>query len=114
MKYISILIIMTMTGCASLAPPPSTKQCCERLDARKREMNEFNRYCMMLVFAGRKETQPQVLEDIKQRIELCKFVFGVETSESLISSSAAGQLYLTVQEYKIEPQQIFHDFNEVD
>jgi len=114
MKYISILIVMTMVGCASFAPPPSTKQCCERLDVRTKEMNEFNRYCMMLVFAARKEDRASVLEDIKQRIGLCKFVFGVETDESLISSAAAGQLYLTVQEYKVEPQQIFRDFDEID
>jgi hypothetical protein len=49
-------------------------------------MEEFNRYCMMIVFAARKETDPKVLVDIKRRIELCKFVFGVADDEDVLSA----------------------------
>jgi hypothetical protein len=77
-----LLVLMYATGCSHT---PAPKDCCKRLDVRTDEMRVFNRYCTMLVFANRKEADPKVLEDIKHRLDLCKFVFAVETADGLLS-----------------------------
>ena len=70
------LVFIFGSGCALHAKVYTDKNemCCERLDVRLTEMDEFNRYCMMMVFADRKETDPKVKEDIQRRLNLCKFV----------------------------------------
>jgi len=83
-----LVAMMYLTGCA-LHDKVYTKRnevCCERLDVRLNAMEEFNRYCMMMVFADRKEKDPKVREDIARRINLCKFVFGVSEDEDLMST----------------------------
>ena len=82
-----LIILLAASGCALHAKvyTDHNKACCERLDVRLAEMEEFNRYCMMMVFADRKEKDPKVLEDIKRRVNLCKFVFGVPRDQDLMS-----------------------------
>jgi len=82
-----LVAMMYLSGCALHAKVYTNKNeaCCERLDTRLQEMEEFNRYCMMMVFADRKETKPKVKEDIQRRINLCKFVFGVPRDQDLMS-----------------------------
>ncbi len=81
------LVFIFGSGCALHAKVYTDKNemCCERLDVRLTEMDEFNRYCMMMVFADRKETDPKVKEDIQRRLNLCKFVFGVPRDQDLMS-----------------------------
>jgi hypothetical protein len=85
----SILLLLTFASACALHAKvytdKSNEVCCERLDTRLLEMEEFNRYCMMMVFADRKETDPKVREDIKRRVNLCKFVFGVPRDQDLMS-----------------------------
>ena len=84
---VTLLLILTYaTGCAVRAKVYTNQQaCCERLDLRMKEMEEFNRYCMMMVFADRKEQDPKVKEDIQRRLNLCKYVFGVPRDQDLMS-----------------------------
>ncbi len=89
MKYI-LMTSFLLLGCAGT--PQRGNNCCQRLDVRTKEMSEYNRYCMMLVFAGRKETNKKVLEDITDRLNLCKFVFNVPTNNSLISKAEKEKL----------------------
>ena len=82
-----LVAMMYLSGCALHAKvyTKNNEVCCERLDTRLDEMEEFNRYCMMMVFADRNEKDPKVQEDIKRRIGLCKFVFGVAEEDDLLS-----------------------------
>ena len=116
MKTISIgIFFVLLSGCASTSTPIKGQQCCQQVEVRTKEMSEFNRYCMMLVFAGREESHPEVLEDIKQRLELCKFVFSVSDEQSLISTPGTTRKpYQTIQWKKAKSQQIFRDFNSID
>ena len=83
----SLLIMMlAVSGCAVRAKVYTNKEaCCERLDVRMKEMEEFNRYCMMMVFADRNEGNPKIKEDIQRRLNLCKYVFGVPRDQDLMS-----------------------------
>jgi len=83
----SLAVILLGSSCALHAKvyTKNNEACCERLDTRLTEMEEFNRYCMMMVFADRKETDPKVKEDIQRRINLCKYVFGVPRDQDLMS-----------------------------
>ena len=81
-----LLLMLASSGCAVRAKVYTNQDaCCERLDVRMKEMEEFNRYCMMMVFADRNEGNPKVKEDIKRRLNLCKFVFGVPRDQDLMS-----------------------------
>ena len=81
-----LALMLAASGCAVRAKVYTNQEaCCERLDVRLKEMEEFNRYCMMMVFADRKEDNPKVKEDIKRRLNLCKFVFGVPRDQDLMS-----------------------------
>ena len=84
-----LLVGIHASGCALHAKvyTAKAKGCCDRLDVRTKEMDEFNRYCMMMVFADRKETDEKILKDVKHRVELCKFVFGVTANDDLLSLS---------------------------
>ena len=80
------VLTVAMSGCSLRAKVYTNNEaCCDRLDVRLKEMEEFNRYCMMMVFADRKEDNPKVKEDIQRRLNLCKFVFGVPRDQDLMS-----------------------------
>jgi len=80
------VLTVAMSGCSLRAKVYTNKEaCCNRLDVRLKEMEEFNRYCMMMVFADRKQDSPKVKEDIQRRLNLCKFVFGVPRDQDLMS-----------------------------
>ena len=102
-----LLLLVFLTGCAVRAKVYTTHEeaCCERLDVRVKEMKEFNRYCMMMVFADRKEDSPKVKEDIERRLNLCKFVFGVPRDQDLMSH---------LQTMEVRPhsawRQVYNDF----
>jgi hypothetical protein len=100
------VLTVAMSGCAVRAKVYTNQEsCCERLDVRLKEMEEFNRYCMMMVFADRNEGNPKVKEDIQRRLNLCKFVFGVPRDQDLMSH---------LQNLDAGPQnawrQVYHDF----
>ena len=101
-----LLMLTYATGRAVRAKVYTNQEaCCERLDVRLKEMEEFNRYCMMMVFADRKEGNPKVKEDIQRRLNLCKFVFGVPRDQDLMSH---------LQTMEVRPhsawRQVYNDF----
>ena len=104
----SLLIMMlAASGCAVRAKVYTNKEaCCERLDVRMKEMEEFNRYCMMMVFADRKEEDPKVKEDIQRRLDLCKYVFGVPRDQDLMSHLESN----TPVKGNDAWRQVYHDF----
>ncbi len=101
-----LVLLLASSGCAVRAKVYTNQEaCCERLDVRLKEMEEFNRYCMMMVFADRNEQDLKVKEDIKRRLNLCKFVFGVPRDQDLMSH---------LQTMEVKPhsawRQVYHDF----
>ena len=100
-----LVLLLAASGCALHAKvyTDQNEVCCERLDTRLAEMEEFNRYCMMMVFADRKETDPKTLHDIKRRVNLCKFVFGVPRDQDLMS-------HLENRTIQQPWRQVYHDF----
>ena len=99
-----LLVLLAASGCAVRAKVYTNQEsCCERLDVRLKEMEEFNRYCMMMVFADRNEDNPK--EDIQRRLNLCKFVFGVPRDQDLMSH---------LQNMEVRPhsawRQVYNDF----
>jgi hypothetical protein len=101
-----LLVLMYATGCAVRAKVYTNQEaCCERLDVRMKEMEEFNRYCMMMVFADRKEGDPKVKEDIQRRLNLCKYVFGVPRDQDLMSHLENKEM-TGVNAWR----QVYHDF----
>ena len=101
-----LLVLMYATGCAVRAKVYTNQEaCCERLDVRMKEMEEFNRYCMMMVFADRKEEDPKVKEDIQRRLNLCKYVFGVPRDQDLMSHLENREM-TGVNAWR----QVYHDF----
>ncbi len=100
------VLTVAMSGCAVRAKVYTNQEsCCERLDVRLKEMEEFNRYCMMMVFADRNEANPKIKEDIQRRLNLCKFVFGVPRDQDLMSH---------LQNMEVRPhsawRQVYNDF----
>jgi len=100
------VLTVAMSGCAVRAKVYTNQEsCCERLDVRLKEMEEFNRYCMMMVFADRNEGNPKIKEDIQRRLNLCKFVFGVPRDQDLMSH---------LQNMEVRPhsawRQVYNDF----
>ena len=84
---LSIIICsaLLVAGC-SHTPVSSEKHCCKRLDVRTTEMQDFNRFCKVLIFAARTNKDPSAQESIKNRLGVCRFVFGVETTEDRLSA----------------------------
>tara|TARA_R100001460_G_scaffold106433_1_gene153962 strand:+ start:76 stop:501 length:426 start_codon:yes stop_codon:yes gene_type:complete len=105
---VTLLLMLTYaTGCAVRAKVYTNQEaCCERLDVRMKEMEEFNRYCMMMVFADRKEEDPKVKEDIQRRLDLCKYVFGVPRDQDLMSHLESN----TPVKGNDAWRQVYHDF----
>tara|TARA_R110002110_G_scaffold180776_1_gene386845 strand:- start:238 stop:654 length:417 start_codon:yes stop_codon:yes gene_type:complete len=103
---LSSLVLVSAMGCALHAKiyTDPNEVCCERLDTRRVEMVEFNRYCTMIVFADRKEKNPKILEDIKRRLNLCKYVFGVPRDQDLMSHLQSFDQPVTAW------RQVYHDF----
>ena len=63
-----LLMLTYATGCAVRAKVYTNQEaCCERLDLRMKEMEEFNRYCMMMVFADRDWETSSVCQHQQQR-----------------------------------------------
>ena len=95
MKYILLTSLMFM-GCR-VAPIHPTRNCCQRLDVRTKEMQDFNRYCKVLVVARATNKDAQAQESIKNRLGVCRFVFGVSTNRELLSAADPHHLPTTLE-----------------
>ena len=98
MKYIILTSFLIAAGCSHA--PSVDKNCCQRLDVRTKEMQDFNRFCKVLIFAARSNKDPRTQETIKDRLGVCRFVFGVEKNEHLLSAGPDANFH-KVQAYYI-------------
>ena len=90
--------------------PADVRQCCERVSAHADEMEKFARYCKVAVFLSNSKNTtavgPGVRKSARQAVDVCKFVFRVETDEQLISAGD-NQDYYKVRHYIIRPEDSF-------
>jgi hypothetical protein len=96
---IIICSALLVAGCSHVATSP--KDCCQRLDVRTNEMQEFNRFCKVLVFAAqRTDKNTKTYESIENRLGVCRFVFGVDNDSDLLSAGP-DETYYKVRQYII-------------
>ena len=111
MKYIILTFLgMTIGGC-KIAPIKhyTSHECCQRLSLHNEEMEKFTRYCKVALFLHRGDTvnDKKVKEIAKRGVNVCKFVFGVQTEEQLLSVSDLNEGYHKVRHYIIKPDDVF-------
>ena len=87
-----IICSALLVSSCRIAPIHPARNCCQRLDVRTKEMQEFNRFCKVLAAAQFINKDLQAQESIKNRLGVCRFVFGVTTNRELLS--AAGPHHL--------------------
>ena len=83
-------ILLAATGCGHTQTIADTRKCCARVDATTAEMDRFNRYCKVALFLAKsentKEVGSKVKEGARNAVNICKFVFSVNTDEELIAA----------------------------
>ena len=102
-----LLMLLYVSGCSMKfykQSPGDVRQCCERVSAHAAEMEKFARYCKVAVFLSNSKNTtavgPGVRKSARQAVDVCKFVFRVETDEQLISAGD-NQDYYKVRSYII-------------
>tara|TARA_B100000900_G_scaffold394968_1_gene392911 strand:+ start:150 stop:587 length:438 start_codon:yes stop_codon:yes gene_type:complete len=102
-----LLLLMFASGCSMKFyknSPEDVRKCCERVNAHVEEMAKFNRYCKVAVFLANSENTKAVGAGVRKgardAVKVCKFVFGVETDQELISAGDQ-QEYYRVRSYII-------------
>jgi len=99
----TILLMLSYTvGCAH-KPVPQGDQCCERLSLHHTEMDKFNRYCKVALFLAKstnKAVGTGVRKGARDAVEVCKFVFNVDTDDELVAAGDQ-QDYYRVRSYII-------------
>ena len=85
-----VTTMMLATGCGHTQTIADTRKCCARVDATSAEMDRFNRYCKVALFLAKsentKEVGSKVKEGARNAVNICKFVFSVNTDEELIAA----------------------------
>ncbi len=101
-----LLILMFGSGCAHTGVT-DPKKCCERVSLHNQEMEKFTRYCKVALFLRRGDTiNDKKVKELSQRaVNVCKFVFGVETDDQLLSVSDLNQGWHKVRHYIILPDE---------
>ena len=108
MKYIILSSLIIVAACAHTSVP-DPKQCCQRLSLHNQEMEKFTRYCKVALFLHRGNAVPdkKVKELSARAVNVCKFVFGVQSEEQLLSVSDLNEGYHKVRHYIIKPGDSF-------
>ena len=108
-----LLFLMFASGCSMKfykTSPEDVRKCCERVNAHVEEMAKFSRYCKVAVFLANSENTKAVGEGVRKgardAVKVCKFVFGVQTDQDLISAGDQ-QEYYRVRSYVI-PESDLH------
>ena len=106
-----LLVLMFATGCSMkfYKTPTDIRKCHDRLDARTKEMSQFNRYCKVALFLSNSKVKAigkGVKENAATAVRVCKFVFKVETDEELVAAGDE-QEYYRVRSYIIKPEDSF-------
>ena len=106
-----LLVLMFASGCSMkfYKTPTDIRKCCDRVDARTKEMSQFNRYCKVALFLSNSKVKAigkGVKENAATAVRVCKFVFKVETDEELVAAGDE-QEYYRVRSYIIKPDDSF-------
>lgn len=102
-----LLVLVFASGCSMkfYKTPKDVRNCCDRVSAHAEEMEKFVRYCKVAVFLANSENTkavgPGVKKGARQAVDVCKFVFRVETDEDLIAAGDT-QEYYKVRSYIIK------------
>ena len=103
-----MVILLSFGGCAhkTVSDP---KQCCSRLSLHEQEMQTFTRYCKVALFLHKGNTinDKKVKDLAKRGVGVCKFVFGVNSEEQLLSVADLNEGYHKVRHYIIKPEDVF-------
>jgi hypothetical protein len=112
-----IALLVPLAGCNhgfylqghKIAKTNDPRQCCQRLSLHQKEMEKFTRYCKVALFLHRGDTinDKKVKELSHRAVNVCKFVFGVQTEEQLLSVSDLNEGYHKVRHYIIKPDDVF-------
>ena len=99
---IIIFSALVVAGCAHNQSPADTRKCCERVSAHGLEMDTFNRYCKVALFLAQSENKKEVGSGVRKKardaVNICKFVFNVETDDELVVAGDQ-QDYYKVRSY---------------
>ncbi len=105
-----IALLVPLAGC-KVAPIKhyTSSECCQRLSLHNKEMEKFTRYCKVALFLHRGDTinDKKVKELSHRAVNVCKFVFGVQTEDQLLSVSDLNEGYHKVRHYIIKPGDTF-------
>ena len=99
-----VAVMLLMAGCGHTQTVADTRQCCARVSASSAEMDRFNRYCKVALFLAKSENTKAVGSKVKEgarnAVNICKFVFSVNTDEELIAAGDQ-QDYYKVRSYLV-------------
>jgi hypothetical protein len=103
-----LLVLMYTSGCSMKfykKSPTDVRKCCERVNAHVQEMEKFNRYCKVALFLAKGDNKKEVGSGVKkaarEAVDVCKFVYRVESDDDLLASGDV-QDYYRVRSYLIE------------
>jgi hypothetical protein len=106
----TILLILTYaTGCSMKfykKSPEDVRRCCERVSLHQKEMDKFARYCKVALFLANSENKKEVGSGVRKgardAVNICKFVFEVDTDKDLLAAGDDQQDYYKVRSYIIK------------
>jgi len=107
MNKISIIVLAVLfsTGCGHTQTVADTRKCCARVDASSAEMDRFNRYCKVALFLAKSENEKAVGSKVKEgardAVNICKFVFSVDTDAELIAAGDQQPYYYKVRSHLV-------------
>jgi hypothetical protein len=100
-----LLLLMYASGCSMKfykQSPADVRKCCDRVNAHTKEMDKFNRYCKVALFLANSENKKEVGSGVRKgardAVNVCKFVFDVETDADLLAAGDR-QDYYKVRSY---------------
>jgi len=100
-----LLLLMYASGCSMKfykQSPADVRKCCDRVNAHTKEMDKFNRYCKVAFFLANSENKKEVGSGVRKgardAVNVCKFVFDVETDADLLAAGDR-QDYYKVRSY---------------
>jgi hypothetical protein len=103
---LALSAMILTTGCGHTQTIADTRKCCARVDATSAEMDRFNRYCKVALFLAKSENTKAVGSKVKEgarsAVNICKFVFSVDTDEELIAVGDH-QDYYNAHSYRLLP-----------
>ena len=119
MKYMIVTASLLM-GCQTTPKLPN-QTCCQRLDVRENEMTKFNRYCKVALFLSnsenRKEVGSGVSKAARDAVNICKFVFKVDTDVELVAAGDRQEDYRAsrpTEQHQVTKQLLFKEYSPND